>query len=451
MDALSSDKILLVFQKEKKTNEDLIGTNNFKMLFKFKPNLKLFVCSQEETLSLIPTIKCPKFKHNCYCFNDADIDYDMDQELSLFTMLLIKYEGATIYEKIRNKIYDFDQEEKFEYYKSDCQIKNWGWKPTIVKNISESQLEDVYSAIQKGLISSNANQFWIKSPFFLSNKINKPIYADTGRLKNILKLLDIGERSSIAFESIWVDYDKMFDFQTELIPNSKTIIFSFGGKLYKIHWSDYKPKLKGLIYEPNNESSVIVVKWDYLNADNVVITYEEDISCFQSDWYDRFPGDDLAPDKLSLHVVLNKSDITSVSFYQIEPMKKIWTFPNLQRIIINAVEEDFKKEEFIDALKYIQKPITLRIEWDEDSWFLTNESFWKMLFKFKAAELEHDDFEIRINWQSQKLNQTNILKSKVIASIGFNEKTIEIGEVINMIRKSFKKYSNFKGKNYNRK
>ena len=438
MNALNNDKKLLVFRSEKKT------TDNFIIDYccsdsKIEVDLDLFICSEEETLNLIPIMRCPKFKREY--FNPFDDLYESIYcypKLSLFALLLIKYEGVLKYEKIRNQIYDFDQEEKCEYNKSDCQIKNWGWKPTIVKNISQSKLENVYSAIQQGLISSNANQFWIKI-LQLSINPNDSLFGYYWELKNVLKLLDIGERSSIAFESIWINYNKMFYSQTELIPNSKTIIFSFGGKLYKIHWNKNKVSLKGLIYEPNNESSVIVVKWEYFLAFNVVITYEDDISCFQPDWYGWFPGDDSALKKLSLRVVLNKSDITSVSFYQIEYMKKIWTFPNLKKVIINAGGKDFKKVEFIDELEYIQKPITLRIEWDNDVWFLTNESFWKMLFKFKAAELAYGFSEIYIDWQDQELNHENILKSKVIASINNNEEIIEIGEVINM----FDYYYNF--------
>ena len=176
-----------------------------------------------------------------------------------------------------------------------------------------------------------------------------------------------------------------------------------------------------------------------LNADNVVITYEDDVSCFQSEWYDQLLGDDSTQNKLSLHFVLNKSDITWASYYQIESMKKIWTFPNLKKVIIKAAEKNFKKVGFIDALKYIQKSITLRIEWKKDSWFLTNESFWKMLFKFKAAELVYNYFEIIIDWQDQKLSQTNILKSKVIVFINGNKEIIEIRKVINMFKDYYKK------------
>ena len=434
MNALNNDKKLLVFQSENKTIDNLIIDYYYCFDSDFEPNINLFICSEEETLNLIPIVRCPKFKHEYY--NSYDYLYSSiycNPKLSLFALLFIKYEGVLKFEKIRNQIYDFDQEEKCEYNKSDCHIKNWSWKPTIVKNISESQLKNVYSAIQQGLISSNVNQFWIKKCHFSIN-FNDSQFTETWEFKNVLKLLDIRERSSVALESIWVDYDKMFDFHIEMVPNSKNIIFSFGGKIYKIHWNGSKATLKGLIYEPNNKSSVIVAKWDYFAADNVVITYEDDVSCFQPDWYDRFPGDDSAPDKLYLYVVLNKSDITSVSYYHIESMKKILTFQNLQKIIIKTVEKDFNKEEFIDALNYIQKPITLRIEWEKDSWFLTNELFWKMLLKFKAAELAYDDSEIIVDWQDQELSQTNILKNKVIIFIDDNEEIIEIGEVINMFK-----------------
>ena len=384
-------------------------------------------------------MRCPNFKHEYYnSFDDLLTSINCKPKWSLFTLLLKKYKGTIKYQKIRNQIYDFNQEEKCEYYKSDCRIKNWSWKPIIAKNISQSQLKNVYSAIQKGLISSNVNRFWMKECYFLNNS-NDPQIDNTWEFKNALKLLDIEERSSIDFKNIWIGNCPMFDFQTELIPNSKNIIFSFGGKIYKIHWNENEATLKGLIYEPYNESSVIFAKLDYFAADNVVITYEDDVSCFQPEWYDRFLGDDSAQNKLSLYVVLNKNDITSISFYQIEPMKKIWTFPNLKKVIIKAGKKDFKKEEFIDALKYIQKSITLRIEWEKDSWFLINESFWKMLFKFKAAELVYDYFDIIIDWQDQKLNHANILKSKLIALIDNNEKIIEIGEVINMFEDYYKK------------
>ena len=71
---------------------------------------------------------------------------------------------------------------------------------------------------------------------------------------------------------------------------------------------------------------------------------------------------------------------------------------------------------------------------------MTNESFWDVLFNFEAVELEHYDFEIKLIWQSQKLNHTNILKSKPIAFIDNNEEIIEIGEVINMFEDYYKKY-----------
>ena len=262
MNALNNDKKLLVFQSENKTNDNLI-IDNYCFNSIFVPKMDLFICSEGETLNLIPIMRCPDFKHEYYnSFDDLLTSINCKPKLSLFTLLLKKYKGTIKYQKIRNQIYDFDQEAKCEYYKSDCQIKNWSWKPTIVKNISESQLEDLSSTIQQGLISSNVSRFWIKIILF-SIDLNDSFFDYYWELKNVLKLLDIGERSSIEFESIWINYYKMLDSQTELIPNSKNIIFWFGGKLYKIHWNESKPKLKGLIYEPNNKSSVIFVKWDY--------------------------------------------------------------------------------------------------------------------------------------------------------------------------------------------
>ena len=444
MDVLNNDKILLVIQNGDKADTEFIGISHRIMINEYEPTLKLIICSKEESWSLIPIMNCPNFKHKYYYFNDTDLNYDNHLGFSIFVMLFIKYEGVIKYEKIRNQIFDFDQEDNCELNKSDCYIKNWSWKPNIVKNFSELQLKNVYNAIKNGLISSNVNQFWIWRYFFKGGRYLMQYFHDSEEFKNILKLLNMGEKTSIAFHNLWIGLNnKKSNIHTKLTLESKHFIFSFGGKIYKAYWDYFEIKLKGLIYEPKNKKQVIVVKWDYFNTYDLVITYENDISCFQPDWYDRFPDDDSAPNKLWFYVVLNKNEITSLFFYRIDFIKNKWIFPKLQNVIIKATEEDFEKEEFIDALKYIQKSITLRIKWDKDSWFLTNESFWIMLFKFKKVELDYVDYyEIQIDWQNQKLNQTDILKSKVITNYGLGKNAIEIGQ-ITYIFKNFYNKSNY--------
>ena len=99
MNALYNDNKLLVFQREKKATNNLIIDYDC-LDYDLNPKIDLFICSKEETLNLIPIMRCPNFKHKY--FNSFDDLYESKYcypKLSIFTLLLKKYEGATKYEK----------------------------------------------------------------------------------------------------------------------------------------------------------------------------------------------------------------------------------------------------------------------------------------------------------------------------------------------------------------
>ena len=117
-------------------------------------------------------------------------------------------------------IYDFGKN-KCKYIVNHCNIKNWCWKPTIVKNSSGSNLDDIYDAIEAGRISSNVKEFWFKYYTIFSQDLQSYRQNQIESFKRILKLFEINDRSTVIFQNFSIINRKFVDASTEFIVNAK--------------------------------------------------------------------------------------------------------------------------------------------------------------------------------------------------------------------------------------
>ena len=431
-DAWSSDKMILLYTEYDWENDVVIG-------MKSEYPFKFMICSEEEASNVAPVIKCQSFKHNFnYLLNDIIIDYQMNKILDTNWILLDKNDGTIQYEEIKNPVYNFYQNEKQKINK--CSIKNWYWKPKIVRNFNENSLQDLYHEIEVGRVSSDVNEFIFDDCLFLERLYPSGYTNKLDKFQKILSFLEINQRSTVKIKYYESSIKKVNDSPNQLTINSKKFVFAFKGRVYKARWKNWRTKFQDIAFVSSSERNIAIVKWKSLISSNLSIAYADESTYLKSDWYELFWKDEEDwPEKLNMYVIISKSNVIEIVHSNLEIINEMWDLPSLKKIGINAAYQEFDKKYFIRVFEKLPKTLSIELFfYDEESWFLTNKSVWIALFKLKQIEfVYYDSYHIKINFKGQEYNQTNILETKIKASIGNQNKEITILEMRDYFRNKY--------------
>ena len=327
--------------------------------------------------------------------------------------------------------------------KNKCQDKVWCCKPKLVDNIDIKKIDLLYSEIELGNISQNAERFDFYKEINISIDESIPNSADIERLHMFFGLFEINCKSVIENGKLTINYPKDQRKHGDLKIFEWEFILLFEKNIYSVNiWRD--AHLSGLLYIPNNKN-VVVIKLTRLNTEHSIIKREKDASLFYPIWLEEFK-DHHSTDTLNMYAVVNKSDVTEIISSKLEKIKTISTCKNMEVIEIIANGDGEEKKELKNTLKAIPKILTLKIRWRTDSWFLMDECFWIEIFKHKQIEfMSEGDWRVLINCEGQELDQNNILKSIIEVSVYHYKLKIpiyQISEIISITEIEFKnKYS----------
>ena len=429
------------FKKDyEQENNVVIGISSDEIESEFEFPFKFTICSEEEASNIAPEIKCPSFKHKFdYVLNDFSIHYRINEILYTNWILLNKIDGEIKCKEIKIPVYDLYQNEEQKI--NECQIKNWYWKPKIVRSINEMSLEDLYSAIEDGRVSSEVNEFRFDGCLFLKKQYFERNESQINRLQKILNLLEINQQSTVIIKYSKVIFKEIHNSPNELTINSKEFVFAFQGKVYKAKWNNCGTKLQEITFIRSCERNIVVIKWKALISSNLSITYADDNTYLESDWYEQFLKEEDSSDKLNMYVRINKSNIIEIVHSHLEIINEMWVLPILQKVGIKATNQEYDQKYFISILEKLPRTSSIELFFDdEELWFLINKSVWIALFKLKQVEfMYNNNYNIKIKFEDQELNQTDILETKIIASINDQNKEITILEIRDYFRiKHFK-------------
>ena len=429
IDVWSSDKIVFVSEEIESDDSTLIGFKDLEVNSEVRNYwYQIFIYSEEEALRMIPAISCPNFTYKFdRLLNERYDQYSLYSDLTVCTILLVKRDSVIKYQEIGNQMYKYNSNEYFRNIENTCEIKNCCWKPIRVWGLNKDNFEDVFSAIEQGQISTNASEFAFDYIYFGGLRFD-PDATDIKDLGKFMSLLEINKKSIINIKGISINYQKKFEKQNKLKINAKDLLFVFEKKSYKIQSKKSTIIWIGLVYI-SNDTDTVIIQWNGFTSAGILITLEDDNSLFKPDWYEKFP-EKYSSNGLDLYLVVKKSDIIEFTHSQLKDFTNIWTLPNLQKAGIKTTESAYEKKEFLNILKSISKTITLEIYWNGSSWYFYNEKFWIELFKFKKAIFwNRDNWEISIHCKGQKLDETNIFKSKIKVSVNLNSTIITIDQI----------------------
>ena len=432
-DAWSNDKMILLNKENEQVGNVVIGVSSAIIGSKFP--FKFMICSEEEASNIAPTIKCPSFKHKFnYVLHNIPLYIQLNEILSTNWVLLNKRDGVIRYEEIKNSVYIFYQNKKQKINK--CQIKTWYWKPKIVRSYNEMSLEDFYSAIEDGRVSSDVNKFRFDSILILKEQFLGRNENEINRLQTILNFLEINQQSTVKIKLLIAFFQDVHYSPNELKINSKEFVFAFKGKVYKAKWNKYGAKFQEITLIQSCKSNIVVIKWKAFISSNLSITYANDSTYLKSDWYEQFLKEEDSPDKLNMYVIISKSNIIEIVHSHLEIINEMWDLSILQKVGIKATSQEYDQKYFISILEKLPRTSSIELFFDdEESWFLTNKSVWIALFKLKQVEfMYNNNYNIKINFEDQELNQTDILETKIKASINDQDKEITILEIRDYFR-----------------
>ena len=308
-----------------------------------------------------------------------------------------------------------------------AKFKNWWWKPKIVRICDNDEIDTIYSAIEDGRISSEANRFILEWSFVLSNKYGWK-NRDRNNFKELLKLLDISEGSSIKTTCFHFSFDSEQNKANKLVSKSKIHSFIFKKKMYRIESTDSQTKLRGSIFDLNDSHDNMMINWYEFKSFKATITCG-DSNDPRLDLCESLSNTD-ANDNKNIYVLFKKTDIIKFICYNLKDLQEAWNnYPNAS-IDFTYPIENFSLEENIDALESTPKYFTIDINWNGLKCY-KNEQLWKSLIKFRFVRLNNGIFRsILIDREGQSL----IFK----ANCRYFDKKIslankEISEVINEI------------------
>ena len=235
-------------------------------------------------------------------------------------------------------------------FMSRVKFNNWGWKPKIVRVFHSSEIKEINSAIEDGRISSEANRFILENGFVLRSKDSykdffqhRPIYNyeyylgrtyyrriwNKSDLRDLLKLLEISEGSSIKTASFFINFNSKPEKASTLVSNAKIHSFIFDKKIYKIESTNSQTYLRGSIFDLNDSQGSMMINWDRFRSLDATITSGDSTSDPCSDLYESLSKID-AKDKTNIQVLFKKSDIIKFICSNSKDLhlQETWSFPN---------------------------------------------------------------------------------------------------------------------------
>ena len=243
------------------------------------------------------------------------------------------------------------------------QFKNWWWKPKIVRVFKTSEIYKIYPAIKQGRISSDANWFILEGGYLLWSE-DSCWSKDKTKLKNLLKLLEISEGSSIKIARLIISFNSNPEKASTLVSNGKNHSIIFKQKVYTIESSSSQIYLKGSIFDLNDEHDSMMINWDEISTIDATITSGDSNSDPHLDLYEHYSNFD-TKDKINMYVLLRKTDIIKFICYNLKDLQEAWNYPNA-RIDFTYPIEKFSIEENIYALELTPKYFTIDIDWNKN-------------------------------------------------------------------------------------
>ena len=319
-----------------------------------------------------------------------------------------------------------------------AKFKNWRWKPKIVRFFDTDKIDTIYSAIEDGRISSEANRFILQWGYDLSNRYCLK-YRDRNNFKGLLKLLDISEGSSIKMTSFHFSFDSEQNKANELVSKSKIHSFIFKKKMYRIESENSQTNLRGSIFDLNDSHDNMMINWDEFKSFDATITCG-DSNDPRLDLCESLSNTD-ANDNKNMYVLFKKTDITKFICYNLKDLQEAWNnYPNAS-IDFTYPIENLSLEENIDALESTPKYFTIDINWNGLKCY-KNEQLWKSLIKFRFVRLNNGWFEsILIDREGQSLIfKANTRKYEKKISLANKEISEVINEIISFITRDVIQY-----------
>ena len=338
--------------------------------------------------------------------NQTDDGRNLYSYLERNLIWIFNENGEVKYKKMKTKEYSMSD---IEESKNECQDTVWCCKPTRVCNIDIQKINLLYSLIERGNISHNAERFVFSKEINLSIDESISNSADIERLHKFFGLLEINSESLMETNELIIKYQKEQRKQSNLRIGWGNILLLFEKNIYRVNiWGG--AHISGLLYIPNNKK-VVVIMLAKLDIKCSIIKREKDTSLFYPKWLEEFKHH-YSIDPLNMYAVVEKFDVTELISSKLEGIKTISAFKNMKAIQIIANGSNDEKKELIDTLKVIPKALILKIQWKTYSWILMDECFWIEIFKRKKIEFMNEgDWKVSINCESQELDQNDILKS----------------------------------------
>ena len=208
--------------------------------------------------------------------------------------------GKVKYKKMEIKAYSMGD---IEESKNECQDKVWCCKPTRACNIDIQKIDWIYSEIERGNISHNADKFEFSKDINLTINESIPNSTDFERLHKFFGLFETNSKSKIETNGLTISYPKEQRKNSELLIDSGYIFLLFEEKYYIIH-TTYSIWLSGLFYISNNKKEA-VIKLTKLDTSSSTIERVNDTSFFYPIWLQEFK-DHCSTDSLNMYALINK-------------------------------------------------------------------------------------------------------------------------------------------------
>ena len=361
-----------------------------------------------------------------------------------------------------------------EESKNECQDKVWCCKPTRVCDIKIEQIDLLYSEIERGNISHNADKFEFTSITDFSINESIPNSVDIERLHKFFGLFEINRESWIETDRLIISYQKEQGKNNDLQIRWGDILLIFEKKIYRMSILS-EIDLSGLLYIQSNWN-FFAIKLTKLDTWSSIIKKEKETSLFYQNWLEELIDHD-SIDHRNMYAIVYKPKVTKFTSSKLAEIKTISAWENIKVIQIITNGSDEEKKELINTLKVVQKALILEIQWKTDSWLLMDECFWIEIFKRKKirfisegdwrvliysegqeldvkdefiSDIEVDacqgNWKVIINCEDQELDQSDILKSIIeVDAYRCRIKTSidQVSNIISITEFEFKnKYSN---------
>ena len=213
--------------------------------------------------------------------------------------------------------------------------------------------------------------------------------------------------------------------------------------MYRIESTNSQTYLRGSISDLNDSQGSMMINWDEFRFLDATITSGDSYSDSHSDLCESL-SKIYSKDKINIHVLFKKTDITKFICYNLKDLPEAWNYPNASIDFTYPIKK-FSMEENICALESIPKYFTIDIDWNKNLKYLKNEQLWKSLIKFRFVKLYNQSIgSILIDREGQDLIfKANNRKNKTKISLARKETSNPIGRIIIFLMNIDRQYGDY--------